>query len=94
MPVFENISVTVLAPASVRDVVCSSYGSARDGRVPVTCAGRAGVAGTGIAADAFCVSARLSTVTLVLRPASVGRASLFGLTKLKAEVRSPHTARR
>ncbi|MDT4846425.1 hypothetical protein FQZ97_804450 [compost metagenome] len=90
----ENSSWTLPVTVSVRALVCSSYGSAREGRVPVAWRGSCGSSGSGTWASA-CWSARsLSALAFVVRPASVGSVSLFGVAKLKALVRSPHTARR
>ena len=62
--------------------------------MPASCTGSIGLAG-GRILGISCWSARSwSACDFVLRPASVGSGSLFGLAKLKALVRSPHTARR
>ncbi|MNK91511.1 hypothetical protein D3C87_1116090 [compost metagenome] len=50
--------------------------------------------GTGTAGSACWATRRASADARVPRPASVGSASLFGVLKLNAEVRSPQTARR
>jgi hypothetical protein len=50
--------------------------------------------GTGTAGSRCCAARSASAASRVVRPASVGNASVFGVLKLKALVRSPQTARR
>ncbi|MCY1551690.1 hypothetical protein D9M68_880360 [compost metagenome] len=62
--------------------------------MPVGWRGSCGSIGSGTWPSASWLSRSWSAWSRVLRPASVGKGSSFGLAKLKALVRSPHTVRR